>query len=367
MLFASWGLARRRGTMRSLHVVASDARRGAETFAVELAAELGSMGDEAKVVALKPSGSSKPHVLPCLGASRRSVETLRSLRRAAAGADVVVAHGSSTLEACAVGLTGSGVPFISRIIGEPSYWLRRGWRGSLNAGMQRRAARHVVLWPGAVRQVARLYGVDSDQVDVIANAVDADRYRCGGIDERLSARRRLGVAPEQPCLAFVGALSSEKNVAAAVTAVGALPEAVLLIAGDGPDRPALEAQARQVASGRVTFLGPLDHPGDVYAAADLLLLPSLSEGMPAVVIEAGLMGTSCVTTRVGALPEMIDDGQTGFLASSGDPKAFAAAVQEALPGADATGAKAADTFRDRYTMERIAPLWRRSLHRAAEG
>jgi glycosyltransferase involved in cell wall biosynthesis len=351
--------------MRSLHVVASDARRGAETFAVELVAELAGMGNAARVVALRPSGSAETHALPCLGPSRRSLETLRALRRAAAAADVVVAHGSSTLEACSAGLVGTGVPFVSRIIGEPAYWLRRGWRGSASAAMQRRAARHVVLWPGAVRQVSRLYGVDGDQVDVIANAVDANRYPACGVDERLSARRRLGVAPDQPCLAFVGALSAEKNVAAAVNAVAAVPDAALLIAGDGPDRSGLEAQARGTALGRVVFLGPLEHPGDVYAAADLLLVPSFSEGMPAVVIEAGLMGTSCVATRVGALPEMIDDGLTGYLAPSTDPKVFAATVQEAIPGSAATGAKAAETFRDRYTMERIAPLWRQSLHRAA--
>jgi glycosyltransferase involved in cell wall biosynthesis len=349
----------------SLHVVTSDARRGAETFAVDLAGTLEAAGNVARVIALSPSGMQEAHDLPALGPTRRSLSTLTALRHAARRADVVVAHGSSTLEACAVGLAGSGIPFVYRTIGDPAYWVREGFRRRRVGWMLRRAERHVVLWADAADHLARAYGIPAANIDVIPNAVAEDRFPFSDPAARSAARRRFGVPPGLPCLAFVGALSPEKDVGSLVDALAHLPDARLLVAGDGSERPSLETRSEQVAPGRVTFLGSIADPREVYAAADLLLLPSLSEGMPAVVIEAGLVGTPSVATAVGAVPEMIEDGRTGFLVTPQDPGALASKVMEALPRGEEVGQQAREAFTTRFGLHAVARQWATVIEQAA--
>jgi len=349
--------------VRSLHVVSSDARRGAETFAVDLADGLRAAGHEAAVVALRASDRAATHPVRVLGRSRRSLTTLGALRPAAASVDVVVAHGSSTLEACAVALAGSGIPFVYRTIGDPSYWVTAPWRRRAIAAMLRRAARNVVLWPGAAAEVTRLYGFPRGRVDVIPNAVPKERFPRKDDEYRARARRRLELPERATCLGIVGALSHEKQVAAAIRALRSMPETHLVVAGDGPERPFLERLALDVAPGRVKFLGSVEDPRDVYAAADLLVLPSRSEGMPAVIIEAGLVGTATVASGVGAIPEMVDDDITGFLIPTASPGALATRVQEALPRAREVGMQARATFLSRYTIDDVVPAWTTTLEK----
>lgn len=350
--------------MRSLHVITSTARRGAETFAVELAAELRRSGDGAHVVALTDASDRSAHDVEVLGRSRRSPSVLGGLRVHAERADVVVAHGSSTLEACAISLLASSTPFVYRTIGDPSYWASTPARRSLLGLLHRRAARHVVLWHNAGDQLADHYRLPRQRIDVIPNAVQADRWSQASESERVAARSELGAPEGQPCLAFVGALSAEKNVHAVLEVARQLPEAVVFVAGTGPERASLELIARQIDPTRIRFLGSLPDPRPVYAAADLLLLPSLSEGMPGVVIEAGLVGTATVASSVGAIPELILDGDTGFLSPPGDLSGFCTAVANALPLAGASGDRAAIEFRRSFTMEVVAPQWSRSLLQA---
>lgn len=342
--------------MRSLHLITSNARRGAETFAVDLAAALLERGHEAEVAALSSSGGDESHEVPVLGPSRRSPATYRGLRRLAARTDVVVAHGASTLEACALGLAGTGVPFIYRTIGDPSYWATTRTRREAIGILQRRAARHVALWDGAAGQLSRRYRVPRTGIDVIPNAVPRRRFERATTERRRQAREWLEVKEGQPCLLFVGALSPEKDVTTLLEAMRSLSgEMLLLVAGDGPQRDELRA----AATGRpnIRFLGPTRDPYNLYAAADLLLLPSRTEGMPAVVIEAGMVGTPSVCTPVGAIPEMLDHGLNGFLFNVGDPVALAAAVTAALPTAREVGKRATADFTTRYAIGVVTDLW----------
>jgi glycosyltransferase involved in cell wall biosynthesis len=349
--------------MRSLHVITTDARRGAETFAVQLVAALQQFGSDASVAAMGPSGSPCAYTVPVLGTSRRSPVFISALRRAARRVDVVVAHGSSTLEACAIALAGTSVPFVYRNIGDPSYWVQAGWRGRAVGAMMRQATRIAALWPEAALRIHQRHGVPLDRIDVIPNAVDETQFPRASERDRTEARQALGLAPG-PSLAFVGALSPEKDVGTAILALSRLPEADLVLAGDGPELMALRSLARRTAPGRVHFLGQVDDPISVYRAADLLLLPSLSEGMPAVIVEAGLVGTAVVASAVGAVPTMVHDGETGFLAPPGRPHVFADKVVTALASAEDVGRRAAEAFSGRYTMEAVARDWQATLQRA---
>jgi glycosyltransferase involved in cell wall biosynthesis len=350
--------------MRSLHVITSTARRGAETFAVELAAELRRARDEAKVVALTSDDDPAAHDVVVLGGSRRSTAVLTGLRSSARRADVVVAHGSSTLEACLIALAGTSTPFVYRSIGDPSYWVTTRARRTALGFLHRRTARHVALWHGAADQLVERYRLSPSRIDVIPNAVPGARWPRASAAERAATRREFKVEAGQPCLAFVGALSPEKDVGAVLEVARAMPEAVVLIVGAGPERTRLESVATRIDPERIRFLGSLVDPRPVYAAADLLLLPSLSEGMPGVVIEAGLVGTATVASAVGAIPEMIEDHRSGFLTKPGEHAGFVEAVARALPESRCAGQEAADDFIQRFTMFAVAQSWQASLAKA---
>src|SRR5690349_18726130 len=107
--------------VRVLQVVTDTDRRGAQVFAIDLQHALSEIGHPVQTVALT-DGASGGLGTPVLGAKRVSIEGLRALRRQAAGYDVVVAHGSTTLPACALSLAGSGVPFVYRQISDSMFW-----------------------------------------------------------------------------------------------------------------------------------------------------------------------------------------------------------------------------------------------------
>jgi glycosyltransferase involved in cell wall biosynthesis len=320
-----------------LHVVAAAQRRGAETFAVDLAAALAGRDLPSEVVAVAPGPADGALDVEVLGPSALAPSTLRALRRRAAGAEVVVAHGSRSLPACALALAlpGRPAPAVYRSIGDPAAWAGGPVRRRRSRLLLGRMAAVTALWPGAKAALARLYGLGDDRVVVIPNAVPAARCPQVGPEFRAAARARLGLPAEAPVVAYLGALRADKGVAAAVEAVAARPDVHLIVGGDGPERAALAAQAAASAPGRVQVLGPVADPAAVLAPADLVVLPSRTEGMPGVLIEAALCGVGAVATDVGGVGEIVVDGVTGILvpADGGDadePGALAAAVGEAL-------------------------------------
>src|SRR5262245_37687732 len=109
-------------TPTTLHVVTSTDRRGAETFGVMLRDALAARGHRGDVVALVPGRGDRPLPIPALGRSRVSPRALLRLRRLCRRAGVVVAHGSSTLPACAAATALTGTPFVYVNIGDPRYW-----------------------------------------------------------------------------------------------------------------------------------------------------------------------------------------------------------------------------------------------------
>ena len=143
--------------------------------------------------------------------------------------------------------------------------------------------------------------------------------------EREQARAALGVPADAYCIAVVGRLSMEKGHRVLFDAVRAAAPGrrrVLLIAGDGPLREELVAAAQGLEA---LFLGYLEDARPVFAAADVVAMPSLTEGLPLVALEALALGRCLLASSVGELPELLADG-AGVLVPAGD----AAALSEAL-------------------------------------
>jgi len=186
-------------------------------------------------------------------------------------------------------------------------------------------------------------------------------------------RRPVDHPPESPnTILFAGRLSREKGVHVLLEAMPAVlrarPHAVLDVAGDGPRRPDLERQARRLGiTSSVRFLGPRSpcELHELYERARVFALPTLwMENCPISVLEAMAHSRPVVATRVGGLPELVRDGETGFLFERGNPTDLATRILEVLAAparARAFGDRAAALHRELYSprvhARRLAALY----------
>jgi glycosyltransferase involved in cell wall biosynthesis len=146
-------------------------------------------------------------------------------------------------------------------------------------------------------------------------------------------RASLGIAG--PLLVTVGRLTPAKNQALAVRGLAEVPGATLLVVGDGPERPAVEAAAHAAGvAGRVVFTGARADARALTGAADVVVIPSRSEGLPLAALEALAAGRPIVATAVRGLRDLLEDGRTALLVPPGDEAALAAAVRRLLADGD---------------------------------
>lgn len=349
-------------TVRTLHVITDRDRRGAQVHAWDLAAGLRSAGADADVVALAPGRHGDSLPVESLGLTRLAGTTLRALRRRARDYEIVIAHGSTTLVAAGVAVA-PGTPIVYRQISDPLFWAATWGRQVRTAALLRRTRSVVVLSDGTGSVFAGHYGLSSSRLVTIPNAVPADSWSRVTLGEQAKSRQALGIPVGALVAASLGALVEEKGVDASIRSIAAVPTAHLVVAGDGPARQELQHLGVEAAPGRVHFLGPVDTPRQVLAAADVLLLPSRGgDSMPAVLIEAGLCGLPVVTTSVGAIPDVVVDGLTGRVTAVGEDDAFLAAVGDVLGDETkrhAYGAAAHDRCRSHFTIEAVVPRWQR--------
>lgn len=349
--------------MNVLHVTASDARRGAERRAVDLAEALERLGMSSEIRAVCASGLPDPLPIRSLRGGRFDPRGLLELRRLLSQVDVAIAYGSSSLPATALASIGSATPFVYRGIGDPLYWSNTPARRLRTSAWLGRAAAVTVLWSGSARILNEHFGVPAAKITVLPSGVDARRFPSATPASRSAARRELNLADDGRVLACVGALSPEKRVDRAIEVASRLDGVILLIAGDGPQRAQLMARADALLPGRVRFLGNVDEPSKVYAAADALLLTSDTEGLPGVVIEAALSGRPAIATRVGGIPDVIVEGRTGATAHLDDLPGLLRAARLVLGDSEALGAAARHHCLERYDIDVVAPLWAELLRR----
>lgn len=185
----------------------------------------------------------------------------------------------------------------------------------------------------AADQAARLAraGIARERIHQVDNAIEPPPQVAEAVD---TLRGSMGLAANAFVFAAVARLSPEKNLAMLVDAFRVLagedPRVVLLLVGDGPERTALEAQVGSAGlSSRVHFTGPRTDMPRIYAAVDCLVLPSLTEGMPLVVLEAMSRAIPVIASAVGEVPRLLSGAEHGRLVAPGIAPDLLAAMRSA--------------------------------------
>jgi D-inositol-3-phosphate glycosyltransferase len=220
-------------------------------------------------------------------------------------------------------------------------------RGEAESVLIRAADRLVAMSPAEEQALVELYGADADRVCVVPPGVDMDQYSPRPTGR---VRRRLGLL-DRRVVVYAGRLEPLKGADLLVEAVARLlqrpgfDDVVALVCGEdsgdgrrqarhaGGERARLEALARERGlEGRVRFLGavPPRHLADLYAMADVCVVPSHTESFGLVALEAQASGTPVVAAAVGGLVEVVENGVTGYLIDGRDPDAFAARIGDLL-------------------------------------
>jgi glycosyltransferase involved in cell wall biosynthesis len=185
------------------------------------------------------------------------------------------------------------------------------------------------------------------RVIVVHNAVPRSAFEGDHLDSSPRADDRRVVLT-------LARLDRQKGLEHLIAAARLVPDALFLIAGDGPDRHRLEELARDNV--RVQFLGHRQDTHDLLVACDLLVLPSLFEGLPVSVLEAMAAGKPVVATRIPGTEEAVVDGDTGLLVPPADPPTLAQAITAVLFDptlARRLGAEGRSRARQLFSAERM--------------
>jgi glycosyltransferase involved in cell wall biosynthesis len=207
----------------------------------------------------------------------------------------------------------------------------------------------IAVSSGLVDYLARVESLPRHKTVVIGNGVDPDL--AAAAPSRAEARRNLGIPENAAVLGTVGRLAEQKGQIDLIRALPLLradgPEVLCLIAGDGPLRDALTAEARRLGvEDRLRLLGHRADIANVLAALDLFVLPSLWEGLPQALLEAMAMSLPVLAARGVGVDELVIDEENGLLIPPRDPAALAAAARRLL--------------RDRPLARRLGEAARRS-------
>jgi len=196
----------------------------------------------------------------------------------------------------------------------------------------RRASRLITVSEALRRDLVALCPSVAGRTITIPNGVDVQAQAAR---EKDRIRADLGLPQGRPVVGMIARLAPQKGIATFLRAAARLldtcPEAVLVLAGDGPLRE--EARALRLALGleqQLHLYHEIASSGELIAALDILVVASTSEGSSVVAMEAMSAGKPVVATAVGGVPEVVADGQTGLLVEPENPEALAAAVRSLL-------------------------------------
>jgi len=324
-----------RVVVRSLVVVDSLEVGGAERHVVDLAVALRRKGHGVTVACSATGGLSNlldganvpvRVLLDRLAKRRVSVTYARGLRRLVREQrfDLVHAHIYASAAASALATVGTGVPLV---VTEHTEGAWQGRHARLVSRLIYRRARSVIAVSSPIRgHLLQRYGVPPEKISFIPNAVIPASGREPGTTSTLPDERREG-----PLVGVVARLQPEKGVAnflkAAARVSAACPVARFLVVGDGPLREELLRLADRLGlRERVRFLGHRADARELVGLLDVLVVPSLTEGTPLIVLEAMAAGVPVVASDVGGIPDQVRHAREGLLVPPDDTIALGEAL-----------------------------------------
>lgn len=322
--------------MKILHVISSGGMYGAEAVILDLSRALRRMGHTSEIGLFENSASLnmdlatraraegiRTHAIPCAGQLDLSLPArLRQLAHRESF-DVLHTHGYKGDVYAFWAMHAIDLPLVATC----HNWIEGDLALRIYGGLDR----------FALKRFSGVAAVSQDvQQRLIGAGVRSDRTRLirNGVDLRALAsitRDRAMLAGQSLTIGIVARLSPEKGVDIFLRAASLIaqhtPQARFLVAGDGPERGSLEALIAELhLEGRAVLLGRQEDMPGFYAKLDLLVLSSRTEGLPMALLESMASGLPVVATRVGEVPQVVQDGETGHIVPVGDATAIADAV-----------------------------------------
>jgi glycosyltransferase involved in cell wall biosynthesis len=303
------------------------------------------------------------HDTPWLRAAARELTGL--LRRS--GADVLFCHGYKANLVGRIAARRRDIPVVA---------VSRGWTAEnlkvrlyewLDRWHLRWMDRVVCVSEGQARKVKKA-GVDPARIVVVRNAVDISRF--ADVDLRCCQwLHDLFPRPRRAVVGAAGRLSPEKGFDVYLEAAARIAESDRSIGfvhfGDGPERDRLEKRIRSANLGDVFVLTGHRTDLDRYLPfLDLMVLPSYTEGLPNVVLEAFAAGVPVVASAVGGTPEVVEDGVSGYLVPPGDPDILAQRILDVLASEErrkAMGRCGRQRVREQFTFAAQARAYERLI------
>ena len=259
-----------------------------------------------------------------------------------------------------------GKPIIMKVAGSGIIpVMAKSHAGRLELRWLRKWASRLMLLNDGMRQEAIQEGFPVDQLYWMPNPVDTDRFSPCTAEHRLTLRAQFGVPPERLVIVYCGRLAPEKALPSLLEAFARVlvrvPEAMLVLVGDGPLRDSLAEQARRLSipPERICFAGRVK-PTEVSSwlqISDVFTLVSLNEGFPCALVEAMSVGLPSVVTDIPANRQLITSGQHGFLTPVEDVEAIGSALIQLLENADlrfSLGVTARRSVVENYSTAKIA-------------
>ncbi len=302
-------------------------------------------------------------------AGRQLLEIVRALR--AERVSVFHAHLHWPL-ACKGGILGATLARVPAIVATAHLFVPLDWSRMIHFQQRvtaTRVHRYIAVSNGVARQLRQVFDVPASKISVVHNAVPAGA--AGGRPDQALRTAWAGSTGRRVVLT-AARLAPQKGQRYLLEAAALLPDVHFVLAGDGPDKDQLCAQANELhLSDRVTFLGHRTDVPDLLANCDVFVLPSLFEGLPLTVLEAMSACKPVVATAVEGTDEVVTDGENGLLVPPRDPEALAHAIRTLLDNpalarrlALAGKARVRSEFSAAVMARRVSDVYQQVLERA---
>jgi len=346
-------------TRVAIQLISTGGIYGAERALLELAAYLSDQGWESRVVALEGHGAgplaemAAAQGLPAeafVASGRLGLLPMASKLRwlLARYSDAILhAHGYKA----DILLSWMGAHRRRGCLATCHNWISETHKLKLLEALDKRALRnfdHVVAVSAPIARELVRAGVSAQKVSVIANGISVPAVEEG---RGVGVRAEFGVPAGGKLIVQIGRLARSKRIDLLLQAVSKLPDDLqthVLLVGQGEQREFLAQLAERYGlERRVHFCGYRGDIGRLLAEADLMALSSDREGLPIVILEAMATGCPIVTTRVGAIPDVLTDGHDAWIVPANDPNALRRAISEVLERPEVARSRAANA-RTRY-------------------